>query len=30
MMSKNYCKFEDWMSPIIDKMHDEQDEARYG
>ena len=25
--NKNYCKFEDWMSPIIHKMHDEQDTA---
>lgn len=25
--NKNYCKFEDWMSPIIEKMHDEQDKA---
>ena len=25
--NKNYCIFEDWMSPIIEKMHDEQDEA---
>jgi len=24
--NKNYCKFEDWVSPIIEKMHDEQDE----
>jgi len=24
--NKNYCKFEDWMAPLIDKMHDEQDE----
>jgi len=23
--NKNYCKFEDWMSPLISKMHDEQD-----
>mmetsp|Transcript_1939 Transcript_1939/g.2359 ORF Transcript_1939/g.2359 Transcript_1939/m.2359 type:complete len:453 (+) Transcript_1939:89-1447(+) len=23
--NKNYCKFEDWMSPLITKMHDEQD-----
>lgn len=21
----NYCVFEDWMTPILDKMHDEQD-----
>ncbi len=25
--NKNYCKFEDWMSPLIEKMNDEQDEA---
>src|SRR5210317_2034535 len=24
--NKNYCKFEDWMAPLISKMHDEQDE----
>jgi deoxyhypusine synthase len=24
--NNNYCKFEDWMRPLIDKMHDEQDE----
>lgn len=24
--NKNYCKFEDWITPLIDKMHDEQDE----
>lgn len=24
--NKNYCKFEDWMAPLIAKMHDEQDE----
>ena len=23
----NYCQFEDWVSPIIDAMHDEQDAA---
>ena len=23
--NKNYCEFEDWFSPIINKMHDEQD-----
>ena len=23
--NKNYCDFEDWVSPLIDKMHDEQD-----
>jgi deoxyhypusine synthase len=23
--NKNYCEFEDWMSPIIEAMHDEQD-----
>lgn len=23
--NKNYCKFEDWMAPLISKMHDEQD-----
>ena len=21
----NYCKFEDWLTPILEKMHDEQD-----
>ena len=26
--NNNYCKFEDWMRPLIDKMHDEQ-EARW-
>jgi len=25
--NKNYCDFEDWVSPIITKMHDEQDAA---
>jgi deoxyhypusine synthase len=25
--NKNYCDFEDWMSPLISKMHDEQDTA---
>ena len=25
--NKNYCDFEDWMSPLIHKMHDEQNEA---
>lgn len=24
--NKNYCKFEDWVAPLITKMHDEQDE----
>ena len=24
--NKNYCEFEDWVSPIIEKMHEEQDE----
>uniref|UniRef100_A0A7S1CWZ8 deoxyhypusine synthase n=1 Tax=Cyclophora tenuis TaxID=216820 RepID=A0A7S1CWZ8_CYCTE len=24
--NKNYCDFEDWVSPLIEKMHDEQDE----
>ncbi|KAL3797264.1 hypothetical protein HJC23_004556 [Cyclotella cryptica] len=24
--NNNYCRFEDWMRPLIDKMHDEQDE----
>ena len=24
--NKNYCKFEDWMAPLISKMHDDQDE----
>ncbi len=23
--NKNYCEFEDWVSPIIEKMHEEQD-----
>mmetsp|Transcript_7524 Transcript_7524/g.18512 ORF Transcript_7524/g.18512 Transcript_7524/m.18512 type:complete len:464 (-) Transcript_7524:372-1763(-) len=23
--NKNYCQFEDWISPIIETMHDEQD-----
>jgi deoxyhypusine synthase len=23
--NNNYCKFENWMRPLIDKMHDEQD-----
>jgi len=25
--NRNYCEFEDWVSPIISKMHDEQDAA---
>jgi deoxyhypusine synthase len=25
--NKNYCEFEDWFSPIIEAMHDEQDAA---
>jgi deoxyhypusine synthase len=25
--NKNYCDFEDWVSPLIEKMHDEQDES---
>ncbi|KAL7568706.1 hypothetical protein ACA910_021701 [Epithemia clementina (nom. ined.)] len=25
--NKNYCEFEDWFSPLIVKMHDEQDAA---
>lgn len=25
--NRNYCQFEDWMEPLISKMHDEQDEA---
>ena len=25
--NKNYCDFEDWISPLIRKMHDEQDAA---
>ena len=25
--NKNYCDFEDWVSPLISKMHDEQDAA---
>ena len=24
--NKNYCEFEDWVTPIIEKMHEEQDE----
>jgi deoxyhypusine synthase len=24
--NKNYCQFEDWVAPILNKMHDEQDE----
>jgi deoxyhypusine synthase len=24
--NNNYCKFEDWMRPLIDKMHDEQEQ----
>eukprot|EP00978_Attheya_sp_CCMP212_P012238 scaffold30408_cov53-Attheya_sp.AAC.1 len=24
--NKNYCDFEDWVAPIITKMHDEQDQ----
>mmetsp|Transcript_48476 Transcript_48476/g.113461 ORF Transcript_48476/g.113461 Transcript_48476/m.113461 type:complete len:393 (-) Transcript_48476:41-1219(-) len=23
--NENYCKFEDWMTPILEAMHDEQD-----
>eukprot|EP00934_Nitzschia_sp_Nitz4_P005939 Nitzschia sp. Nitz4//scaffold162_size51285//32797//34110//NITZ4_006973-RA/size51285-processed-gene-0.46-mRNA-1//-1//CDS//3329537985//5929//frame0 len=23
--NKNYCDFEDWMTPLIEKMHEEQD-----
>jgi deoxyhypusine synthase len=23
--NENYCKFEDWISPVLDKMHEEQD-----
>jgi deoxyhypusine synthase len=23
--NRNYCQFEDWMGPLIDKMHNEQD-----
>ena len=26
MKTKNYCEFEDWISPLIEKMHEEQDE----
>lgn len=26
--NKNYCQFEDWMAPLIHKMHDEQDIAQ--
>lgn len=25
--NKNYCDFEDWLTPIINAMHDEQDQA---
>lgn len=25
--NKNYCEFEDWVSPLINRMHDEQDAA---
>lgn len=25
--NKNYCKFEDWLAPLLNKMHDEQNEA---
>jgi deoxyhypusine synthase len=24
----NYCKFDDFMSPLLDKMHDEQDASK--
>lgn len=24
--NKNYCQFEDWVTPLIEKMHEEQDE----
>lgn len=24
--NKNYCDFEDWVTPLIEKMHEEQDE----
>ena len=24
--NNNYCKFEDWIGPLIDKLHDEQEE----
>lgn len=24
--NKNYCDFEDWITPILEKMHEEQDE----
>jgi deoxyhypusine synthase len=23
--NKNYCQFDVWMTPLIEKMHDEQD-----
>ena len=23
--NKNYCQFEDWMTPLIENVHDEQD-----
>ena len=26
MPNSNYCKFEEWMKPFINKLHDEQDE----
>ncbi|KAL3810043.1 hypothetical protein ACHAXA_009456 [Cyclostephanos tholiformis] len=25
--NRNYCKFEDWLMPLLCKMHDEQDEG---
>lgn len=25
--NRNYCDFEDWFTPIVNKMHDEQDES---
>ena len=25
--NKNYCQFEDWIAPILTKMHDEQDKT---
>lgn len=24
--NKNYCRFEDWLTPLLEKMHEEQDE----
>jgi deoxyhypusine synthase len=27
--NKNYCDFEDWIAPIFDKMHDEQEDRAF-